>query len=98
MDNNRFAVLKTNSFKTNNTKKYAKEPTDKNNNTKTSFKNEKNSFKREKNSFKREQNSFKRKDYQPNNFKRNSFMNYTEKKEEKKPEFNFNNDDFPTLG
>jgi len=25
-------------------------------------------------------------------------MNYTEKKEEKKPEFNLNNEDFPTLG
>mgnify|MGYP001422614277 CR=1 FL=1 len=89
MDNNRFAVLKTNTFKSNDSRKSTKETNYKSNETRkmeNTFKN--NNFKKN--------NSFNRPNMSNNH--RNNFMNYTEKKEEKKPEFNFNNDDFPSLG
>jgi|UniRef100_A0A6C0ALB8 hypothetical protein len=83
-NNNRFAVLKTNTFKCDDSRKSTKETNDRSNDTRKMENNFKNnsSFNRPK---------------MPNNH-RNNFMNYTEKKEEKKPEFNFNNDDFPSLG
>jgi hypothetical protein len=94
MDNNRFAVLKTNMFKTNNTKKSVKETNDKSD-TRTPENTFKNSNSKRDHNFQRN-NNFNRTNL-PNNH-RNNFMKYTEKKEEKKPEFNLNNDDFPTLG
>lgn len=85
-NNNRFAVLKTNTFKSNDSRKSTN---DRSNDTRKMENNFKNNNLKNNSSFNRQK--------MPNN-DRNNFMNYTEKKEEKKPEFNFNNDDFPSLG